>query len=45
MTDEGQRGHQDHALRLMRIASSIAAQLDLDPLLQEIVDAAAELID
>ena len=28
----------------MRIASSIAAQLDLDPLLQEIVDAAAELV-
>jgi len=27
----------------MRIASSIAAQLDLDPLLQEIVDTAAEL--
>jgi len=36
--------NQDHALRLMQIASSIAAQLDLDPLLQEIVDAAAELI-
>ncbi len=35
---------QDRALRLMQIASSIAAQLDLDPLLQEIVDAAAELI-
>ncbi len=31
------------ALRMMRIASSIAAQLDLDPLLQEIVDTAAEL--
>ena len=28
----------------MQIASSIAAQLDLDPLLQEIVDAAAELV-
>lgn len=38
------REHQDYALRLMQIASSIAAQLDLDPLLQEIVDAAAELI-
>jgi signal transduction histidine kinase len=34
----------EYALRLMRIASSIAAQLDLAPLLQEIVDAAAELV-
>jgi signal transduction histidine kinase len=39
-----EREHQDYALRLMHIASSIAAQHDLDPLLQEIVDAAAELI-
>lgn len=39
----GRQGH-DHALRLMQIASSIAAQLDLDPLLQQIVNAAAELI-
>jgi signal transduction histidine kinase len=44
MRPEVERERQDHALRLMHIASSIAAQHDLDPLLQEIVDAAAELI-
>lgn len=38
------REQQGYALRLMHIASSIAAQLDLDPLMQEIVDAAAELV-
>jgi signal transduction histidine kinase len=36
--------YHEYALRLMQIASSIAAQLDLDPLLQGIVDAAAELV-
>jgi two-component sensor histidine kinase len=36
--------YSEYHLRLMRIASSIAAQLDLDPLLQEIVDTAAEFI-
>ena len=36
--------HTEYALRLMQIASSIAAQLDLAPLLQEIVDTAAELV-
>ena len=36
--------YSEYPLRLMRIASSIAAQLDLDPLLQEIVDTAAELV-
>lgn len=44
MTEPFAREHRDYALRLMQIASSVAAQLDLDPLLQEIVDAAAELI-
>ncbi len=44
MTESFAREHQEYALRLMHIASSIAAQLDLDPLLQEIVDAAAELV-
>ncbi len=34
----------EYALRLMQIASSITAQLDLDPLLQEIVDTATELV-
>jgi GAF domain-containing protein len=44
MTARLKREHQDYALRLMQIASSIAAKLDLDPLLQEIVDAATDLI-
>ena len=44
MTRELKGERQDYALRLMQIASSIAAQLDLDPLLQQIVDAAAELL-
>jgi signal transduction histidine kinase len=34
----------EYTLWLMRIASSIAAQLDLAPLLQEIVDAAVEFV-
>jgi signal transduction histidine kinase len=44
MTRSFKAEHLQYPLRLMRIASSIAAQLDLAPLLQEIVDAAAELI-
>jgi signal transduction histidine kinase len=44
MTNSLETGCFEYPLRLMRIASSIAAQLDLAPLLQEIVDAAAELI-
>ena len=44
MTRSLETGHSEYALRLMQIASSIAAQLDLDPLLQEIVDTAAELV-
>ena len=36
--------NSEYTLWLMRIASSIAAQHDLAPLLQEIVDAAAELV-
>ncbi|HEY68683.1 MAG TPA: GAF domain-containing protein [Thermoflexia bacterium] len=44
MTKSPETECPEYALRLMRIASSIAAQLDLDPLLQEIVDAAAELV-
>jgi len=44
MTRSLKTEHPEYPLRLMRIASSIAAQLDLAPLLQEIVDAAAELI-
>jgi signal transduction histidine kinase len=36
--------HPEYALWLMRIASAIAAQLDLAPLLQEIVDAAVEFV-
>ncbi len=44
MTKSFETEYPEYALRLMQIASSITAQLDLDPLLQEIVDAAAELI-
>ncbi|MDY7080277.1 MAG: GAF domain-containing protein [Chloroflexota bacterium] len=44
MTKSPETEHPEYPLRLMRIASSIAAQLDLDPLLQEIVDTAAELV-
>ena len=44
MTRSPKIEHPEYAVRLMRIASSIAAQLDLAPLLQEIVDAAAELV-
>jgi signal transduction histidine kinase len=44
MTKSFKTGHPEYPVWLMRIASSIAAQLDLAPLLQEIVDAAAELI-
>ncbi len=45
MTKPPEIEHPEYPLRLMQIASSIAAQLDLDPLLQEIVDAAAELVE
>jgi signal transduction histidine kinase len=44
MTKSLKAEHPEYPLWLMRIASSIAAQLDLAPLLQEIVDAASELI-
>ncbi|HOR00653.1 MAG TPA: GAF domain-containing protein [Anaerolineae bacterium] len=44
MTEALAREHKEYALRLMQIASSVAAQLDLDPLLQQIVDAAADLV-
>ncbi|MDY6877828.1 MAG: GAF domain-containing protein [Chloroflexota bacterium] len=44
MTKPPETERPECALRMMRIASSIAAQLDLDPLLQEIVDTAAELV-
>jgi signal transduction histidine kinase len=44
MTRSPEVEHPEYALRLMRIASSIAAQLDLAPLLQQIVDVAAELV-
>ena len=44
MTKSLETDYPEYALRLMQIASSIAAQLDLDPLLQEVVDAAAELV-
>ena len=44
MTTSPEAEYPKYALRLMQIASSIAAQLDLDPLLQEIADAAAELV-
>ncbi len=44
MTKSPETEHPEYPLRLMRIASSIAAQLDLAPLLQEIVDTAAELV-
>jgi GAF domain-containing protein len=44
MTRSPEVDHPEFALRLMRIASSIAAQLDPAPLLQQIVDVAAELV-
>jgi len=44
MTGSPKAEHPEYSLRLMRIASSIAAQLDLAPLLQEIVDTATELV-
>ena len=44
MTKSLKAEHPEYPLWLMHIASSIAAQLDLAPLLQEIVDAASELI-
>ena len=44
MTKTFEIENPEYTLWLMRIASSIAAQLDLGPLLQEIVDAATELV-
>jgi len=44
MTQSSKPQNPEYTLWLMRIASSIAAQLDLGPLLQEVVDAATELV-